>query len=115
MTRAPSWIDNELHKSEKDRERKTAVLKFPLGLPIAGYHTRSQRQSENLAVMPFFQITIDYFVTNLCGEFLLCCLLVVGLTSSITATIMYENYANQSLETINSRFLFRIILHFQIK
>ena len=76
------------------------MLQFPLVLPIAGYHTRTQRQNkEDLATMPFKQISIDNFVTSLCGEFIRCCSLVVGLTSLITATIMYENYANQSLET----------------
>ena len=110
MTRAPDLTDNELHKSEKNREKNNAVLYFALVLPIASYHTRTQRQNrENLAAMTYFQISIDYFVTSLCREFLRCCSLVVGLTSLLTATIMYENYANQSLKAKNSGFVFRII------
>ena len=97
VTRAPGSIDNELHKSEKNRERNNVVLHFPLVLPIAGFNTRTQRQNrENLAAMPYTQISIDYFVTSLCREFLRCCSLVVGLISLITAVIKFENYANQS-------------------
>ena len=110
MTRAPGSIDNELHKSEKNRKKNNAVLHFPSVLPIAGYHMRRQRQNrENLAAMPFSQISIDYFVTSLCWEFLRCCSLVVGVISLITAVIRSENYANQSLETKNSGFVLRII------
>ena len=80
--------------------RKNAVLSFPLVLPIAGYHTRTQRENrKNLAGIPFSHVSIDYFVTSLCGEFLRVCLLVVALISSITAVIRSENYANQYLET----------------
>ena len=113
MTRTPGSIDNELHESKKNREKEQSVLQFPLVLLIAGYHTRTERQNkDDLVAMPFKNISIDNFVTSLCGEFLRCCSLVVGLTSLITATIMYENYANQSLEAINSGFLFRIIPEF---
>ena len=110
MTRAPGWIDNELHKSEKNREKNNAVLHFPLALPIAGYHTLTQRQSrENLAAFPFSQISKDNFVTSLCGELLRCSLLAVGLISLITAVIRSENYENQSLKAKNSGFVYRII------
>ena len=106
MTRAPGSIDNKLHELEKNRERNNAVLHFPLVLSIVGYHMRTQKQkSENLSAMTFSQISIDYFVTSLCGEFLRCCSSVVGLISLITAVIRCENYANQSLETKNSVFM----------
>ena len=76
------------------------MLHCPLVLPIVGYHKRTQRQNrENLAAMPFLQISIDYFVTSLCGEFLRCYSSVVGLISLITVLIRSGNYANQSLET----------------
>ena len=79
---------------------------IPLVLPIAGYHTRTQRENrENLAAMTFLQISIDHFVTNLCGEFLRCCSLVVGLISLITAVIRSENCASQSMEAKNSGFV----------
>ena len=79
------------------------MLQFPLVLSIVCYHMRTHKQKrENLSAMPFSQISIDYFVTSHCAEFLRCRSSVVGLISWITAVIRCENYANQTLETKNS-------------
>ena len=59
VRRAPSSIDNELHKSEKNRKRNNAMLHFPSVLPIVGYNTRIQKQNRvNLTTIPFSQISI---------------------------------------------------------
>ena len=95
MTIAPGSIDNELHKSEKNRERNKRVLRYALVLPIAGYNTHTQKKNrENLGAVPFAQISIDYFVASLCREFLCCCPVVASFISLITAVIRFKNYAN---------------------
>ena len=65
--------------------------RFALVLPIANYNTHAQRNRENMAAVPFPQISIDCFVMSLDRNFLYYFPLVSGMTSLTTAVMGCKN------------------------
>ena len=77
---------------EEPREAKQGIpLSFSFA--TANYNTHAHRNRENMAAMPFPQISIDCFVMSLAKNFLHYFLLVSGITSLTTAVMECKNCA----------------------